>query len=124
VALVAQQRLRLMSERSGHTALASHWLQGNGRAALEQALGLKHRRAGLWQPAPGFSRTAAYLGALLLVAWLFCRPEIPTLQRDVAVELVTTKQLVGGVFLVGAGAGSAHAWQQALGDARRIGVGV
>jgi cyclic beta-1,2-glucan synthetase len=78
-ALVAQQLLRLMSERGGHSALASHWLQGDGRAVLEQALGLKHRRAGLWQPAPGLSRTAAYLGAmllgsLLLVAWLLYRP--------------------------------------------------
>ncbi|WP_291010617.1 glucoamylase family protein [Hydrogenophaga sp.] len=78
-ALVAQRLLQLMSEGSGHSALASHWLQGDGRAALEQALGLKRRRAGLWRPAPGLSRTAAYLGAmllgsLLLVAWLLYRP--------------------------------------------------
>ncbi|QCB48586.1 carbohydrate-binding protein [Hydrogenophaga sp. PAMC20947] len=79
-AAVAKKLLPLMGEQTGPTALASHWLQGEGRLTLEQALGLKHHRtAGLWRAAPGISRTFAYLslmllGSLLLVAWLLHRP--------------------------------------------------
>jgi cyclic beta-1,2-glucan synthetase len=64
-AAVAQVLLRLMSGHTGHAALASHWLQDEGRPALEQALGLRHRAAGLWRMARGISRTPAYPGAML-----------------------------------------------------------
>jgi cyclic beta-1,2-glucan synthetase len=62
---VAQVLLGLMHGQDDHSALASHWLEGDGRAALEQALGLRHRTAGLRRAALGLSRTPAYLGALL-----------------------------------------------------------
>jgi cyclic beta-1,2-glucan synthetase len=76
---VAQELLRLMVEHTDHQALASHWLQGDGRAALEQALGLQHHTTGLWRSAPSLPRAPAYLGvmllaSLLLVAWLLYRP--------------------------------------------------
>ena len=79
-AAVAQVLLALMDGASGPAALAGHWLRGEGRATLEQALGLKHRVAGLWRSFAGFSRTPAYLGAmlagtLLLVAVLLHRPD-------------------------------------------------
>ena len=79
-AAVAQVLLVLMDGASGPAALAGHWLRGEGRATLEQSLGLKHRVAGLWRAFSGFSRTPAYLGAmgvgtLLLVAWLLHRPD-------------------------------------------------
>ena len=78
-AAVAQTLLRLMGAHSGHAALASHWLQGEGRPALEQALGLKRSAVSLWRSARGISRTPAYLGAmlagtLLLVAALLHQP--------------------------------------------------
>jgi cyclic beta-1,2-glucan synthetase len=77
-ATVAQVLLRLMGQRA-ETALASHWLQGEGRVALEQALDLKPGAAGLWRSAWKVSRTPAYLGALLagtllLVAVLLHQP--------------------------------------------------
>ena len=76
---VAQVLLRLMGEHTDHQALASHWLEGDGRAALEQALGLKHRGVDLWRSARAIPRAPVYLGAmllgsLLLVAWLLDRP--------------------------------------------------
>jgi cyclic beta-1,2-glucan synthetase len=78
-AAVAQVLLVLMDGASGTAALAGHWLRGEGRATLEQALGLKQRVAGLWRSFTGVSRTPAYLGAmgvgtLLLVAGLLHRP--------------------------------------------------
>ncbi|MFZ2824027.1 glucoamylase family protein, partial [Hydrogenophaga sp.] len=78
-AAVAQVLLRLMGQHADHTALASHWLQGEGRAALEQALGLKPGAASLWRSTLKLSRTPAYLGALLvgtllLVAALLHQP--------------------------------------------------
>ena len=39
-AAVAQALLDLMGRHSAHAALASHWLQGDGRATLAQAVGL------------------------------------------------------------------------------------
>ncbi|WP_068173498.1 GH36-type glycosyl hydrolase domain-containing protein [Hydrogenophaga taeniospiralis] len=78
-AAVAQVLLVLMDGASGPAALAGHWLRGEGRTTLEQALGLKQRVAGLWRSVAGVSRTPAYLGAMgvgtvLLVAWLLQRP--------------------------------------------------
>ena len=78
-AAVAQVLLGLMRQHADHTALASHWLQGEGRGALEQALGLKPGAASLWRSTLKVSRTPAYLGALLvgtllLVAALLHQP--------------------------------------------------
>jgi cyclic beta-1,2-glucan synthetase len=77
--LVARQLLLLMRRRSDHSALASYWLQGDGRRVLEDALDIRHRTTGLWRSAWSVSRTPAYLGALLmgsllLVAALLHRP--------------------------------------------------
>lgn len=47
-------------------SLASHWLQGDGRAALERTLGVRQRRKRWWLPSPRVSRAAVYLGTLAL----------------------------------------------------------
>ncbi len=60
-----------------HSALAGYWLQGPGRAALEQALGVRHHAittAAVWHAAVRALRVPWYLGALLvgtlaLLAW-------------------------------------------------------
>ena len=63
---VAQVLLGLMGTPDDDAALASHWLQGEGRVAMEQALGLQRRAARWWRSAWSVSRTPAYLGVLLL----------------------------------------------------------
>ena len=68
-AAVARELLRLMGQHHGHAALASHWLEGDGRAALEHALGIEPRAAGLRNLARlvrRIPRAPIYLGAMLL----------------------------------------------------------
>ncbi|HEV8689361.1 MAG TPA: glucoamylase family protein, partial [Ideonella sp.] len=76
---VAEALLELMRATDGRddelTAAASHWLQGAGRPALVQAVGLSGRAARLWQSVVRQGAWPAYGGMLLLgslggVAWM------------------------------------------------------
>jgi cyclic beta-1,2-glucan synthetase len=100
-AAVARELLHLMGEHHGHAALASHWLQGEGRAALEHTLGIQQRAAGLWRSVRQIPRAPVYLGAmllgsLLLVEWLLHRPG--WLEADWSTQLGTV--LVGLLMLL------------------------
>jgi cyclic beta-1,2-glucan synthetase len=100
-AAVARELLSLMDKQHGHAALASHWLQGDGRAALEHALGIQQRAAGLWRSVRQIPRAPVYLGtmllgSLLLVAWLLYRPG--WLEASWAAQLGTV--LVGLLMLL------------------------
>lgn len=62
---VARELLGALSA-SEPPSLAGHWLQGEGRATLERALGVRSHRGGWWRPVLRVSRTPAYLGTLAL----------------------------------------------------------
>jgi cyclic beta-1,2-glucan synthetase len=78
---VAQTLLRLMQaaqEVDSVDAVASHWLQGSGRAALASALGLHERTASAVRALARRLALPVYLGTLLLgtlglVAWMLLR---------------------------------------------------
>ncbi len=81
---VAQHLLELMQAAEtagsavGASAVASHWLQGQGRPALLRAIGLDDRTALDWRPLARRLALPAYLFALLLgtlglVAWMLAR---------------------------------------------------
>ncbi|MDP3343232.1 MAG: glucoamylase family protein [Hydrogenophaga sp.] len=68
-ATVARVLLAAMTAASGPAGLAQHALAGDGRPALEQALGMGHRAsvaARVWRLAVRRGRTPGYLGALAL----------------------------------------------------------
>lgn len=72
---VAQALLALMTQGPSG-ALAGHWLAGDGRAALEQRLGLRRRGRGLGRQVLRMARVPAYLtvmlaGSLALVAAVY-----------------------------------------------------
>ena len=74
-AAVARCLLERMQLASGPCALACHWLQGDGRPELENALGLGGRASLHWIGVGHLARLPMYLLALLvftggLVAWL------------------------------------------------------
>ncbi|MBU1353875.1 MAG: carbohydrate-binding protein [Gammaproteobacteria bacterium] len=77
-AAVAQALLALMTGATEAAALAGNWLQGAGRAQLEQTLGARRHSTdavAVWRSAAALSRVPFYLGALLvgtlgLLAWL------------------------------------------------------
>ena len=74
-AIVAQCLLEHMQNKDGPPALACHWLQGDGRRELEQALGRQRSAADTWKTFGSLSRVPVYLLTLVLatgslVAWL------------------------------------------------------
>jgi len=77
---VAQTLLQAMTSGSGDTSLAGHWLEGEGRAELEQALGVRRLIPTRWRVGLRLTRTPLYFSALLggtlwLVMWLLLRSE-------------------------------------------------
>ncbi|MGV3726308.1 GH36-type glycosyl hydrolase domain-containing protein [Hydrogenophaga sp.] len=73
---VAQALLRAMNQGADASALARHWLEGDGRTALDQQLGVKRLLPTVWAPALHLARAPLYfsalgLGTLGLVAWLW-----------------------------------------------------
>ena len=66
---VAQALLALMRTDTAAVAVPGHWLQGAGRPALAQALGLDERAAQAWRAAAGSLALPAYLAVLLLGTW-------------------------------------------------------
>ncbi|AGX87527.1 GH36-type glycosyl hydrolase domain-containing protein [Candidatus Symbiobacter mobilis] len=71
-ASVARQLLALMAQAVGNRALARHWLDGPGRPAFEEQLGIPSRTARALRAAWALLRTPAYLLTLLLAtaAWV------------------------------------------------------
>ncbi|WP_342130363.1 GH36-type glycosyl hydrolase domain-containing protein [Hydrogenophaga sp. OTU3427] len=80
---VAQALLDAMSRTGGPSALASHWLVGPGRPALERQLGVRHLWPQAWRDQARITRAQAYfgtllLGTLLLVWQLTAHATVPT----------------------------------------------
>ena len=75
---VALALLRAMNASTGASSLAGHWLEGEGRAELEQQLGVRRLLSPRWLAGLRLSRTPLYFSALLagtlwLVMWLLLR---------------------------------------------------
>ncbi|WP_439606413.1 GH36-type glycosyl hydrolase domain-containing protein [Hydrogenophaga sp.] len=63
---VARALLRAMHGGTGPSALAGHWLDGEGRAAFDRELGVKRLLPPGWRPVWPLARAPLYFGALLL----------------------------------------------------------
>lgn len=78
-ATVARLLLDHMHSHTGPQTLASHWLKGPGREALEAQLGLSRRIASAWHRLVTWARVPAYLLVLVAVTaavvfWLMASP--------------------------------------------------
>lgn len=74
-AAVARALIRLMGQSQGAAQLAGYWLQGEGRAQLEDMFGARRPLSDRWYAILLLSRTVTYIGAvvaasLALVAWM------------------------------------------------------
>lgn len=75
---VARTLLEAMTAGAGAASLAGYWLEGEGRAELEQQLGVRRLLSPRWRDGLRLSRTPLYFSALLagtlwLVMWLLLR---------------------------------------------------